>query len=138
MIPCLSLNQELTAGTPDREKRQRDETQLDPAEDATLLRAVTEQISALRKTRGSLKARKNASNRDLLVTTNSILDEALSRAEALSEKILPGSITPPVKEAMWKRSKQETLYSQLTKTRAVKTGSGPLGKPVLYTRGVNC
>ena len=92
MIPCLSLNQELTDGTPDREKRQRDEAQLDPAEDATLLRAVIEQISALRKTRGSLKARKNASNRDLLVTTNSQLDEALSRAEALTKRSFLGRL----------------------------------------------
>ena len=40
MIPCRALNQELTAGTPDREKRQRDEAHLDPVEDATLFRDV--------------------------------------------------------------------------------------------------
>jgi len=50
------------------------------------------------------------------------LDDAFSRAEALSAKILPESMTPPVNESMWKRSKEEIKHKTM---RALAAFSGP-------------
>ena len=100
MSPCRALNQELTAGSPDREKRQRDEAQSDPVEAAKLFRAVIGEIGVLRKTRdravGAQKKARSKKRHDFLATTRSQLDDAFSRAEALSENILPLSLTHPV------------------------------------------
>jgi len=57
--PCCALNQELTAGSPDGEKRQRDEAQTDPVEAEKLFRAVIVEICVLRQIRkGSIRAKK--------------------------------------------------------------------------------
>lgn len=97
MTHSRASNQGLAAAAPDRDKRRRE----DAADDASLFAAEIEQIQVLRTRGKALQKGTSVEGRRLLASTNSQLEQAFSRAEALSKKMALESMTPPYAEKLW-------------------------------------
>jgi len=100
--PCRALYQDLIAGSPDREKRQRDEAQTDPTAHEQLFRTVLAEIVVLRNFRkvqvaahkkNSRAWRDEAGNRAKLATAHSSRRCLITSCS--TQRNHPSSVTDP-------------------------------------------